>query len=191
MQDEPKTGLRALVIYWSGTGNTEKVARTIHDTLESQNVTATIIRVEEAGKVELYDYDLVFLGAPSYMWQPPEPVQRFIKDKMKLHKDRGDIRLCAPKLPGKRAVVFCTYSGPHTGIREAIPVCKFVAQFFEHIGFEVVAEWYVVGEFHGNEANSTRGVQGDIRGRPNAEDLDKVAKDARQLIGSLVTGSPG
>lgn len=184
MQDAPNTEqrLRALTIYWSGTGNTEKVARTIHNTLERQNVTATIMEVDKAREVELYEYDLVFLGAPSYMWLPPDPVQRFIKDKMKLHNNRGDIKLRAPKLSGKRAVVFCTYSGPHTGLREAIPVCKYMGQFFEHLGFDVTAEWYIVGEFHGHEDRSTKGCLGDIRGRPNTEDLNKVENDVCRVI---------
>lgn len=191
MKDECKEeqGLRALVIYWSGTGNTEKVARTIHNALERQSVTATIMKVEEAKEVELYEYDLVFLGAPSYMWLPPHPVQRFIKDKMSLHDNRGEIKLCAPKVPGKKAVVFCTFSGPHTGLREAIPVCKYMGQFFEHLGFELMAEWYIVGEFHGREDRSTKGCLGDIRGRPNREDLDKVENDVYRLIRSIRDGT--
>lgn len=191
MKDEcrEEQGLRALVIYWSGTGNTEKVARTIHNALERQSVTATIMKVEEAKEVELYEYDLVFLGAPSYMWLPPDPVQRFIKDKMSLHDNRGEIKLCAPKVPGKKAVVFCTFSGPHTGLREAIPVCKYMGQFFEHLGFELMAEWYIVGEFHGQEDCSTKGCLGDIRGRPNREDLDKVENDVYRLIRSIRDGT--
>ena len=190
MQDEPdiKRRFRVLIIYWSGTGNTEKVARTIHDTLERQNIASTIMKVEEAEDVELYEYDLVFLGAPSYMWLPPDAIQRFIKNKMKLHDSRGDIKLCAPKLPGKRAVVFCTYSGPHTGLREATPVCKYMGQFFEHLGFDVIAEWYTIGEYHGREDRSTKGCLGDIRGRPKKEDLNKVENDVRRLLISINAG---
>ena len=187
MQNElnKEQGLQALIIYWSGTGNTEKVARTIHNALEHKAIKATTMKIESAKDVELYDYDLVFLGAPSYMWQPPEPVQQFIKAKMKIHGDRGDIKLGAPKLPGKRAVVFCTYSGPHTGLREAIPVCKYIGQFFEHLGFDLMAEWYIIGEFHGRKDRSTQGRLGDIRGRPNAEDLSKVENNVHRLIESI------
>ncbi|MCX5908895.1 MAG: hypothetical protein NTY64_17400 [Deltaproteobacteria bacterium] len=31
-------------------------------------------------------------------------------------------------------LIFCTYSGPQTGINEAIPAGKFAGQFFEHLG---------------------------------------------------------
>ena len=187
MQDEPniRQRLHALTIYWSGTGNTEKVARTIHNTLERQNVTSTIMKVEEAKDVELYEYDLVFLGAPSYMWLPPDAIQSFIKNKMRLHDNRGDIKLRAPKLPGKQAVVFCTYSGPHTGLSEAIPAGKYMGQFLEHLGFNVTAEWYIIGEFHGHEERSTKGCLGDIRGRPNEQDLAEIENKVDYLIKSL------
>ena len=58
-------------------------------------------------------------------------------------------------------------------------------QYFEHFGFNVVGEWYVVGEFHGREDLNTQGRLGDIRGKPTAEDLAKIKKDAEQLAKSL------
>ena len=189
MRDEAdiKQKLKALVLYWSSTGNTEKVSRTIYETLKGQNISSSIMKIEEAKEIELLEYNLIFFGAPSYTWLPPEPVQQFFKDKMKLHHKRGDIKLCAPRLPEKWAVVFCTYSGPHTGEREAIPACKYIGQFFEHLGFNVMEEWKIAGEFHGREEYSTRGPLGDTHGRPNAEDLLNVEKDVLRLIGSLHT----
>ena len=97
----------------------------------------------------------------------------------------GDVKPGAPKLPGKTAVVFITYSGPHTGIREATPAGEYLGQLFEHIGFGETAKWYIIGEFHKNEVLSTKGSLGDIRGRPNREDLDRVAGDVRRLIAEI------
>ena len=191
MQDKPgiEQNLKALVLYWSATGNTEKVSKTIHATLKRQNISSSIMRIEEAKEVELLEYNIVFMGTPSHMWLPAEPVLQFVKDKMKLHNKRGDVKLCAPRLPEKWAVVFCTYSGPHTGVREAIPACKYMGQFFEHLGFNVLEEWQLAGEFHGREQHSTIGPLGDTRGRPNTEDLLNVEKDVRRLISSLYTNS--
>ncbi len=180
-----KRQLRALIIYFSATGNTKKVADVIRETLQEEKVPATFLNIKDAAMEELYDYDLVFIGSPSFQFLPAEPVIRFIKEKMKLHRERGDIKLCAPKLPGKTAVVFCTYSGPHTGINEVTTAGKYIGQFFEHIGFEVAAEWYIVGEFHGSEKFSTMGKLGDIRGRPNQQDLDKVKSDVYNLVRSI------
>ena len=173
---------KALIIYWSATGNTEKVANAIRKGLEGEGATATLVRVEKAEPEELYDYDLVFLGAPSYQFLPPEPMRDFIRRKMQYHGRRGDIKLCAPKVPGKAAVVFVTYSGPHTGVDEAIPAGKHMGQFLAHLGFDVLAEWYMVGEFHGREDHSTKGRLGDIRGRPNQQDLADVESRASEVV---------
>jgi hypothetical protein len=79
-------------------------------------------------------------------------------------------------------VVFCTYSGPHTGIDEAITAGKYMGQFLAHIGLDVMAEWYVVGEFHGRPDHSTEGKLGDIRGRPNEQDLMDIEAKTRQIV---------
>ena len=181
--------LKALIAYFSATGNTEKVANAIRNGLEEEKVETTLLKVQEATGEELYDYALVFLGSPSIQFLPAEPVIRFIQEKMKLHRERGDIKLCAPKIPGKTAVVFCTYSGPHTGINEAITTGKYMGQFFEHLGFEVAGEWYIVGEFHGSEQASMMGKLGDIRGRPNEQDLSKVRNDVSKLVRSILATS--
>jgi flavorubredoxin len=180
---EPK--LKTLLLYWSATGNTEKVANTIRDTLLREGITPTVKKVADASAEELYDYDLIFLGAPSYSFQPPEPVQLFIKDKFRLYVKRGNIKPGAPVIPGKTAVVFCTYSGPHTGIKEATPAGDYMGQFFEHLGFQVAAIWYIVGEFHGREDMSTKGRLGDIRGRPNAKDLAEIEDNVLALVKSV------
>ena len=177
--------MNALIIYWSGTGNTKRVAETIHTALKNGGVNSVLKRVEEAKADDLYEYDLVFIGAPSYMWQPPAPVQEYIREKMGYYNKRGSIKLSAPKLPGKKGVVFVTYSGPHTGIDEAIPVGKYLGQFMAHLGFDLAGEWYVVGEFHGSEDNSTKGRLGDIRGRPNQQDLDNIARDVNELLKTI------
>jgi flavodoxin len=176
---------KVLVIYWSATGNTEKVANAIQKALVCEGAEIVVKEISEAAEEELYQYDLIFLGSPSYHFLPPEQVLRFVKQKMKLHKKRGDVKPCAPKIAGKVAVVFCTYSGPHTGIKEATPVGEYLGQFFEHLGFDVVAKWYIVGEFHGQEDLSTEGKLGDIRGRPNQQDLFEVESNVSKLINSL------
>lgn len=134
----------------------------------------------------ILEYDLVCLGSPSYQFLPRRVVLDFVAERMRHHNERGDIVVRAPKRPGKRAVVFVAYSGRHTGLDEATTAGKYLGQFFAHLGFEVAGEWYVVGEFHGNEEASTKGWLGDIRGRPNAADLAEVRDRAATLARSLV-----
>ena len=189
MEAKNREQLKVLVMYYSATGNTEKVAHAIRRALEKEKVKPTFLKVTEASKEELYDYDLVFLGSPSIQWLPGKPVISYIEEKHRLHGRRGDVKLCAPKIPGKTAVVFCTYAGPHTGIDEATTAGKYMRQFFEHIGFNVAEEWYIVGEVHGSPEASTKGRLGDIRGRPNQQDLAQVEKDVSRLVSSILAAS--
>jgi flavodoxin len=185
MQKEHNNKLKALIVYFSATGNTEKVAQTIYNSLLKENVDATLLKVQEAEGKDFYDYDLVFLGTPSIEFLPAQPVMKFIKEKIKLHRKRGDIKLCAPVIPGKTAVVFATYSGPHTGMNEVVTATMYMGQLFEHIGFKIAGEWHTVGEFHKNEDFSTKGKLGDIRGRPNEKDLSEIEEKVSGLIKSL------
>lgn len=180
--------MKTAVIYWSKTGNTEKVAGAIRDGLEAGGAQVTLKTVEEAGEVDYFDYDLVCVGFPSYQWAPPEPMVRFLKRNHSRYARSGRVRPNVSPVPGKHALVFCTYSGPHTGIREAVPAGRYVGQFFEHVGIRVADEVYIVGEHHGNEEASTQGCLGDIRGRPNEEDLRQVRERARSLVGRLGAG---
>lgn len=175
----------ALIIYWSKTGNTEKVALAIKKGLEKGGLKVTIKKVDEATEEELYDYDLVCFGSPVLHSLPPPPVFKFIKKNEKKYRGAGEVHLSSPKVINKNALIFCTYSGPHCGISEALPVGKYIGQFFEHLGFDIKGEWYEVGEFHGWEFGSTKGRLGDIRGRPNTEDLARVELNALQLVKSL------
>ena len=177
--------MNALIVYWSKTGNTEKVALAIKEGLEEAGVDVLQKRVEDVGDVDFYAYDLVCIGFPSYQWRLPKPVYKFLNSKFKAYRKQGHVKVSAPKVAGKSALIFCTYSGPHTGIREAIPAGLYAGQFFEHLGFTVLDELYVVGEFHESEEASTKGMLGDIRGRPNEEDLRKVKQDVTRIMNGL------
>jgi hypothetical protein len=176
---------KALIIYFSKTGNTKKVALAIKKGLEKGGMEVTVMKVSEATDVEFYDYDLVCFGSPVIHSLPPPPVFKFIKMNEDKYRDDGEVHLCSPKILNKNALVFCTYSGPHCGINEALPVGKYIRQFFEHLGFDIKGEWYEVGEFHHWKPGSIRGRLGDIRGRPNADDLALVELKATQLVRSL------
>lgn len=57
--------------------------------------------------------------------------------------------------------------------------------FFEHIGFTVLDEWYTVGEYKNNEENSTRGRLGNIKGRPNEDDLLEIENKTKGVLKTL------
>jgi hypothetical protein len=177
--------MRAAIIYWSQTGNTEKVADAIGAGLTSAGADVVLLRLADAADLDVYAYDLLCVGFPSYHWRPPKPVQTYLNRRFNEYKREGRVKIGAPPVPGKHVLIFCTYSGPHTGIREALPAGKVAGQYFEHLGIPVIDEWYVVGEFHGREEASTQGRLGDIRGRPNDEDLTAVREQAKALAERL------
>ena len=177
--------MKAIIIYWSKTGNTEKVALAILESLKEAGMVVSLTKAEDAGEIDFFAYDLICVGFPSYRWRPPKPMDEFLNSTFKKHRKEGRVKVNAPKIPRKHAIIFCTYSGPHSGIREAIPAGLYAGQFFEHIGFTVLDELYVVGEFHGSLEESTKGKLGDIRGRPNTEDLRKVKADVMQLVNRM------
>jgi hypothetical protein len=176
---------QALIVYWSSTGNTEKVAFAIKKGLEDAEINVSLMKTTEAENIDYFDYDLVCVGAPAIQWHPPKQVTDFLLKKFREYHKEGKIKTAAPAVPGKKALMFCTYSGPHTGLREATPVGLYMGQFFEHIGFTVVDEWYVLSEFVGNEERSTKGRMGDIRGKPTKEELQKIRMDAKKVASTL------
>lgn len=179
---------KSVVLYCSFTGNTQKVAKSIAKGLESQGLDCQLLTIQEAEEQDIcfYDYDLVCFGTPSYNWNLPKPAADYLRKKFNQYKkEHGPVPPCAPKKPGKNALLFCTWSGPHTGMKEAIPCMLNMEQYFEHFGFTILDEIYVLSEFVGNEANSTQGVMGDIRGLPSEEDLRRVESQASSLVKRL------
>ncbi len=176
---------KAALVYWSKTGNTLKVAEEIASALKDFGISVDMMNISQDDNVDFFDYDLICIGIPSYHWHPPKQVDTFLRNKFKQYQKEGKVKLAAPKVEGKNAVIFCTYSGPHTGINEAIPVGKYIGQFFEHIGFNVLDEWYVLSEFQGSEENSTKGKMGDIRELPNEKQLAEIRTKTQEIAQTI------
>ena len=56
---------KAVVIYWSKSGNTERVAHCIRVGLDAGGLEVSLLRTDEADDIDYFDYDLVCLGFPS------------------------------------------------------------------------------------------------------------------------------
>lgn len=177
--------MKILNFYCSHTGNTQKVATQIEQTakLLGHDVTTLAVTVDiDEKSFDFLDFDFVFIGSGVYTWLPPKPMLDFFKAVQNKHVAKGDIKSCAPRLEKKRAVAYCTFGGAHTGKNEAVTTPKFLGQLLDHLGFEIIDEWLFEGQYNskGYEHFSIEGRMGDITGRPNEDDLRRVA--------SLVTG---
>jgi len=176
--------MKALIIYDSLGGNTQKVADTIYKTLANEKIEVKLIKVAADFDIELYDYDLIFLGSPVIAWMPTDVMRDFVLKKLRAYY-KTQVKPSAPLRPGKFGVSFCTYSGTHIAENEAIPLTKWFSAFFEHMGYQVRGEWHIVGEFHAKEFPNLLGRLGDIRGRPNSADLLEIENRVRGLLTSL------
>jgi len=65
---------KTLVVYFSRTGNTQKVAETIFEELDGDR---TLIPMDKAGSLDAYD--LIFIGFPVQSHSVPYPVEQFLK----------------------------------------------------------------------------------------------------------------
>ena len=54
---------KSLVLYSSVTGNTEKVARRIAETLRVKGNHVALVKVDDKTNIDLLKYDLIFLGS--------------------------------------------------------------------------------------------------------------------------------
>jgi flavodoxin len=66
--------MKVLVVYYTKTGNTEKVARAIYEAIRSEKELAPIHAVKDVG-----EYDIIFCGFPVQTHSVPLPVENFIK----------------------------------------------------------------------------------------------------------------
>ena len=177
--------VKSLVLYSSITGNTEKVAKRIAEVLKQKQYDVAFIKVDEITNIDLLAYDLVFLGSAVHQWLPTKTMMNYVKRMLKHYFSSGIIVPSVPIRPGKYAICFCTYSGPHTGLSEAIPATKWLKAFLKHVGFTVPEEWHIVGEFKNNEENSTAGRLGNIKGRPNEHDLAEIENKVIGILNAL------
>ena len=177
--------MQILHLYYTSTGNTRKVAEIIDKTLDAAEHQVESISVDkDTEDVNLLDYDMVFVGSGVYAWLPGKAIQDLFGRMRKKYVESGDIKPASPKRPDKKVVVYCTYGGVHTGINEAVPAVKYMAQLFDHLGFIILDEWYVPGEYvpEKMQAMSEKGRRGDIRGRPNQQDLNSVAQKVKGIL---------
>jgi len=70
--------MKILVCYFSNTGNTEKVAKSIAEGLEGEDL--ELLKIEDADPSKLKNYDLIVLGSGIYGGKLNKKVINFMKD---------------------------------------------------------------------------------------------------------------
>ncbi len=165
-------------------GNTAKVAEAIERSL-LKSMTPHMVKVEKDLTIDLFDYDLIFIGSPVIDWLPTSTLMSFVKEKMKEYNRKGLIKPSSPILHGKFAVSFGTFAGPHIGKKEALPMTVWLNSFLEHLGYTVMDQWHVVGKHHHNNEINKNGRLGNIEDRPNESDLSAIENRVNGIVNSL------
>lgn len=184
--------MKVLHVFHSQTGNTKKVAKIIEQAVIESNCEITTVQAKAKGEfIQIMDYDLVLIGSGVYGWLPGKPMMDWLaeraKESMSEFGGSGILQPGSPRKAGKYVGVYCTYGGSHTGINEAIPAVKYMGQLFDHLGFTIAAEWYIPGAYCVPKLkhHNTQGRLGDIRDRPNKNDLIAIAEKVKGLISSI------
>lgn len=150
--------MKSVVIYYSETGNTEKVAKAI-----AVSLGADLKRIEEVKTDDVSKYDLIFLGTPVHGSAPAKIVRRFLKE--------------LPNLSSKKGAAFCTMHA--FGDKKTLRIIKenFEAKGISFIdGFSCIGLSRIVGNFGPRIFN---------RGRPNKKDLKNAESFGKKILESI------
>jgi len=87
---------RAIVIYDTKFGNTEKIARALARGMENQGVKVDCVKVDEVDVDKLVEYDFLAIGGPTHAFGVSKPMKAFLE------------KLRSVGIKGKKAFAFDT-----------------------------------------------------------------------------------
>jgi len=144
--------MKSLVIYYSKTGNTEKVAKAI-----AKGLGVEPKKIGEA--VNVLEYDLICIGTPVYSFAPAEQVNEFMRKLPDLSSKRG-AGFCTMHMVGGKKTLEALRVGMETkGI-----------EFLE--GFSCKGLSKLVADFGPKIFN---------KGKPDEKDLERAENFGRKL----------
>ena len=83
---------KALVTYYSRSGNTQKMAQKISDNLSSYGIDTDLKEVSDLPAKNLLDYDAIIVGSPTYYGSMAWQIKKLIDESVVLHgKLKGKI----------------------------------------------------------------------------------------------------
>jgi flavodoxin/ferredoxin len=117
--------MKSIVVYFSQTGNTRRIARAIRDGMNEAGAQCDLARIQDVKTGDLTVYDLIGLGSPVWHRREPVNVLNFIEYTLR-------------SLEAKQGFVFCThglYPGHFMG--RMVPALRL--EGFKVIGWK---NWY-------------------------------------------------
>jgi NAD(P)H dehydrogenase (quinone) len=77
---------KVLVVYYSRSGNTEKMAKMIAEGLSEKGVSVDLMSVDKVNIDDLPKYDGYIIGSPNYFGTMSAEVKKFIDESVKYYK---------------------------------------------------------------------------------------------------------
>ncbi|NVM27862.1 MAG: 4Fe-4S binding protein [Candidatus Helarchaeota archaeon] len=72
--------MRVLVIYFSQSGGTEKIAKKIQEGINTSANSCELVKIKKVNLTKLDEYELIGLGCPTFFYREPANIQRFINN---------------------------------------------------------------------------------------------------------------
>ena len=172
--------LKILITYFSNTGNTEKIAKSMKDGLLDYDV--DLIHAKDVDPCTFSSYDIVFLGSGVYASRVDKSILAMIKKAV-------------PEFPVKLAY-FCT----HASLKLFQEPFKRITGIIKKHNCEIIGEFDCVGENLGipldSQLGMLKGLPEDqrekaikdmekMKGRPNEMDLENAKNFAISLVKNL------
>jgi flavodoxin/ferredoxin len=159
--------MKAAIIYFSQTGNTRKVARSLALAFSEAGEEVVVASLKKPDRINPAACDLLGVGTPCFSSRAPQPVKDYIH--------------ALPDLAGKKAFVFATSGGgPGRVLYEMTTALR-------ARGAQVLGGIVIRGEcFHPFPS-----ILGRFPGRPDEKDLAIAADFARSLSDHIRSGKPG
>jgi len=76
---------KALVVYYSQSGNTRKMAESISEGIKKEGLEVALKDVKDVGASELLQYDAIAIGSPTYYGSMAAEVKKLFDDSVKFH----------------------------------------------------------------------------------------------------------
>jgi flavodoxin len=70
---------KAIVVYYSKFGNTEKIARALAEGMKNGGFSVDCLSIDQVDPAKLVDYDVLALGAPTHAFRISVPMKDFLK----------------------------------------------------------------------------------------------------------------
>jgi flavodoxin/Fe-S-cluster-containing hydrogenase component 2 len=87
--------LKVLIVYFSQTGNTEKLAKNIQEGIINSGNLCDLVKIKDVDITKLTDYELIGLGCPTFFYREPVNIRKLIAK--------------FPKGNGKHIFIFATH----------------------------------------------------------------------------------